>query len=59
LKGLIIGNGATNFKWDGEPAAVEIGPYFGLYGLELAKLVKENDCKYEYMHVTENISELC
>lgn len=35
LKGFIVGNGVTNWKYDGDPSLLKIGYYFGLYGMEL------------------------
>lgn len=35
LKGFIVGNGVTNWKYDGVPAYIDIGFWHGLYDLDL------------------------
>jgi carboxypeptidase C (cathepsin A) len=32
LKGFIVGNGVTNWKYDGDPSYIKMGWYFNLYG---------------------------
>lgn len=35
LKGILVGNGVTNWKWDGDQSYVEMAKYHGLYGTDL------------------------
>jgi carboxypeptidase C (cathepsin A) len=35
LKGIVVGNGVTNWKWDGDTTYVQMGFYNGLYGTQL------------------------
>ena len=35
LKGMIIGNGVTNWKWDGDPSYIKMGFYRNLYSYTL------------------------
>ena len=48
LKGIIVGNGVTDWQWDGDQAYVEIAPFHGLYGLELKKKMTDATCDYFY-----------
>lgn len=47
----MVGNGVTNWKYDGDPAYVEMGMYYGLYGYELWELMKQENCHYYYIDV--------
>lgn len=35
LKGFIVGNGVTNWKWDGDPAFIKMGYHFNLIGNDI------------------------
>jgi len=59
LKGIIVGNGVTNWKWDGDQAYVEIGKYHGLYGLDLAEQMTKNNCDYYYEDIQPKDSDAC
>ena len=37
LKGMIIGNGVTDWKMDHEPGYLQMGIYYSLYGQDFAK----------------------
>jgi len=46
LKGYVIGNGITDFKFDGfEAQAFEMFPYFGLMPFSKFQEYKRNNCK--------------
>jgi cathepsin A (carboxypeptidase C) len=44
LKGIIVGNGVTNYTYDCEPAYVGMGFWHTLYGTDLHDKLKEYDC---------------
>jgi carboxypeptidase C (cathepsin A) len=44
LKGFIVGNGVTNWKYDTTPAYVEMGFWHGLYDIDLYEQFIKNDC---------------
>jgi hypothetical protein len=49
----MVGNGVTNWKYDGDPAFVEMGLFYGLYGMELANLLHDNKCNFYYIDVLD------
>ena len=42
LKGIMVGNGVTTWKYDGFPATFEMGYYFGLINSTIYNNVKKN-----------------
>jgi carboxypeptidase C (cathepsin A) len=44
LKGFLVGNGVTNWKYDTTPAYVEMGFWHGLYDIDLYEQFIKNDC---------------
>lgn len=44
LQGMIVGNGITNWDYDGTPAYVEMGYWHGLYEDELFATFTDNNC---------------
>lgn len=48
LKGYIVGNGVTNWKYDTVPAFIEMAFWHGLYDLDTYNAMKANNCTYEY-----------
>jgi len=46
LKGIMVGNGVTNWKYDTTPAFVKMGYWHGLYDDDLYNQIK--DCDYSY-----------
>ncbi len=48
MKGIIVGNGVTDWQWDGDQAYVEIAMYHGLIGTVLHDEMKANNCNYYY-----------
>jgi len=46
LKGFMVGNGVTNWKYDTTPAFVKMGYWHGLYDDDLYNVIK--DCDYSY-----------
>ena len=59
LKGIIIGNGVTDWKYDGDPSYVEMGYYFGLYGIEFKTELEKHNCTFEYLDVEGIKSPKC
>ncbi len=48
LKGILVGNGVTNWKWDGDTTYVEMAKYHGLYGPAIWDEMAKNNCNYYY-----------
>jgi len=48
LKGFMVGNGVTNFKYDCEPAYLEMAYYHSLYPGETWEAIQSNNCLLEY-----------
>ena len=46
LKGIMIGNGVTNWTYDADPAFVKMGYQFNLYSPNLRKQMDDNNCTY-------------
>lgn len=59
LKGMIVGNGVTNWKWDGDTSYVQIGFYHGLYGMTLQGEMEANNCNYYYEDINPDDTETC
>lgn len=60
LKGFIVGNGVTNWKYDGVPAYVHMSYYFGLIDYKLyAHLTKDCDLSYYNYDEGVNLDETC
>lgn len=48
LKGFIVGNGVTNWKWDGDQAYIMGGFPRGLSSIDTQKQIEAKDCKFYY-----------
>ena len=50
LKGFMVGNAVTNWKYDTTPAYIDIGYWRGLYDTTTWEALKANDCprQFEY-----------
>lgn len=48
LKGYLVGNGVTNWKYDTTPAYVEMAYWHGLYDSDLYEAFKTNNCDFAY-----------
>ena len=48
LKGYLVGNGVTNWKYDTTPAYVEMAFWHGLYDLDTYNAMKQNNCTYQW-----------
>ena len=48
LKGFMVGNGCTNWKYDTEPAYYEMAYYHSLYPGEVWEGMQSNNCLDEY-----------
>ena len=60
LKGFIVGNAVTNWKWDGDPALIDMAYSHGIYGSELQQLMNDNHCNFEYIDVdVSGLSAIC
>lgn len=59
LKGIIVGNGVTNWKWDGDQSYIEMAHYHNIYGTELLKEIRDNKCDYYYIEIDPNESDEC
>jgi len=46
LKGFIVGNGVTNWKYDTRPALIEMGFWHGLYDYDMKKAMATNKCDF-------------
>ena len=44
LKGFMVGNGCTNWKYDTEPAYMEMAYYHSLYSGNTWEAIQENNC---------------
>lgn len=44
LKGIMVGNGCTNWKYDTTPAYLEMAYWHGLYDDATYQSMKDNDC---------------
>jgi len=44
LKGFMVGNGCTNWKYDTDPAYLEMASYHSLYPMETWKAIQDNNC---------------
>jgi len=45
----MVGNGVTNWRYDGDPAYIEMGYWHSLYDTELYDKIKAANCNYEYL----------
>ena len=48
LKGFMVGNGCTNWKYDTTPAYMEMAYYHSLYSGETWQGIQDNNCLQEY-----------
>ena len=46
LKGIMVGNPLTSWKYDGIPAYIEIAYFHGLIPKDLKESIEENKCEY-------------
>ncbi len=46
MKGYIVGNGVTNWKYDTTPAFIEMGYWHGLYDTDIYDALKKNNCNF-------------
>lgn len=54
LKGFMVGNPVTNWRWDGDPAYIAMSYYYSLYGSNFKSQLDENNCEFLYMDVDDN-----
>lgn len=48
LKGFMVGNGVTNWKYDTTPAYLEMAYWHGLYDSDLYEAFKDNKCDFSF-----------
>jgi len=58
LKGFMVGNGVTNWKYDTTPAFVKMGYWHGLYDDDLYAVLKNCDLSY-YEWNADSLSQTC
>lgn len=49
IKGVMTGNGVTNWRWDGDPSWIKSAYYFNIYGMDYKKKLEHYNCTFEYM----------
>jgi serine carboxypeptidase-like clade 2 len=62
LKGMMVGNGCTNWKYDTEPAYMEMAYYHSLYSGETWDAIQSNNCLDEYYNANwknATLSDTC
>lgn len=58
LKGIIVGNGVTNYTYDCQPAYVGMGFWHALYGTSLHDKIEELGCEFANLEDTPECNEL-
>lgn len=58
LKGIIVGNGVTNYTYDCEPAYVGMGFWHSLYGTSLHDKLEEYGCDFANLEENPKCKEL-
>lgn len=60
MQGFLVGNGVTNWKYDGTPAYFHMSYYFGITDTALYNNVMQNcDLSYFDLNNGENLSDQC
>lgn len=59
LKGFMVGNGVTNWKFDTYPAYIEMAYWHSLYAQEVYDGMAQANCNYSYILFDPEISPLC
>jgi hypothetical protein len=59
MKGFMVGNAVTNWDWDGDASLVKLAFYFNLYPPQFKKLLKENDCTFNYLDAGVEPNAIC
>lgn len=59
LKGFIVGNGVTNWKYDADSALTKTGFYFGVQSRIKQQEMIDNNCTYQNEDINPNDSEVC
>lgn len=59
LKGIMVGNGVTNWKYDTEPAYIEMGYWHSLYDTKTYTEMKKDKCDYSGLVFDAEISKEC
>ena len=61
LKGFMVGNGVTNWKYDCDPAYFHMAYYHGLISDELVNAVQANNCDFSYIDAPQPppLSPIC
>jgi len=59
LKGMMVGNGVTNWKYDTYPAYLEMGYWHSLYDTATYDAMAANDCDYSGLVFDKPMSKVC
>jgi serine carboxypeptidase-like clade I len=60
FKGFMVGNGVTNWKYDTQPALIEMAYWHGLYDDQLYQDFKTNGCDFSYFEFDyTHLSDAC
>lgn len=59
IKGMMVGNGVTNWEYDTYPAFIEMAYYHSLYSDELYESMVFASCNYSYFLFDPEISRVC
>jgi hypothetical protein len=59
LKGMMVGNGVTNWKYDTYPAYLEMGYWHSLYSTETYDAMLANNCDYSGLVFNQLPSDTC
>ena len=49
LKGIMVGNGVTNWEWDGDAAYVKLAWYLNLYSPDFKAKLMKNNCQFLFI----------
>jgi carboxypeptidase C (cathepsin A) len=59
LKGIMVGNGVTNWTYDTMPATLTMGYYHALYNDELHDKMEADKCDYAWIEFNDNQTAAC
>jgi len=58
LKGFMVGNGVTNYRFDTDPTYIEMGYYHSLYSQETRDAMIHHNCNYSMIYFPEYYDKL-
>jgi len=59
LKGMMVGNGCTNWTYDALPGTVDMGYWRSLYSQDTYDNIQKEQCEYAGVEFNDNPSESC